>query len=71
MPSLTGRLQQLVGPQDIGANEPPGFQDRPVHMGFRGKVDDAVHLVRQLADQLSVADVAVDKPVSGMGIDQT
>ena len=56
-----GGLQQDVRTVDIGLDEGAGVEQRPVDVGFGGKVHDGVNVTGQLVDSILVADVPFDE----------
>ncbi len=68
---LAALFQQDLRPQDIGPDEHLGAHDGAVHMGFRGKMDNSVHLLplEDRSHHVPVAHVPPDKPVAGISLD--
>ena len=65
------RFEKTEGADDVGEDEVLGGVDGAVDVAFCGKVEDGVGnvLLQSLAQQASVADVAVDEGV-GRGVRQ-
>src|SRR5256885_15864523 len=63
------RLQQRVDAEDVGPQELVGLHERPIHVGHRGEIDHRVDAAGDVADQLAVADVAVDEGVARIALD--
>lgn len=69
LPEGAGGVQQGVGSHHIGADKGLRPQDGAVHVAFRRKVDDGVHLVfsQDCVDGSPVADVNLLKEVAAAG----
>src|SRR5438105_13690004 len=65
-PPTAARLEQCLGAKDVRAQEGPRIEHGAAVVGFRGKVDDHVHLVfgEQMLGQRQVPNVALDKGVA-------
>ena len=73
LPAEAGSLKEGEGAEDVGAGKGERILDRTVHMGFGGKVDDAIHhlLLHQLIYGLEITDIHTDEPVVGSVFDIT
>ena len=60
-PAAPGRVEQHLGAQHVGGDERDSAGDRPVDVRFRREMDDRVVTGQQVADQVRVADVALDE----------
>ena len=62
-PGLTRRLEQGLGADHVGAEEPAGLEDGQAVVGLRGEVDDDLGplALEDPLHQLEVADVAFDE----------
>ena len=66
MTELAGRLQQHVGPVDIGPHERAGVHQRPVDMRFGGEVHDGIRVLRHRVHVGRFGDIAPDEAEPGI-----
>src|SRR5215213_6325445 len=61
-------VEHRVGADDIGRYKRVRGIDRPVHVAFRGKMDNRVGLerVRRFRDRLAIADVGLTQTIAGV-----
>src|SRR6266516_2609832 len=67
-PISANRLEQIERAHDIGLDEIAGTMNRPIHVRFRGEVDDRARVVlrEHPAYQLAIADVALYEHMAGI-----
>ena len=64
---LTRRFQQQMGPYDVRGDKAGRVFNAPIHVGFRGEVDNRIEARGQhFLHGPGIANIGLDKPVAGM-----
>jgi hypothetical protein len=66
-PGGAGRVEQHLGPEQVGGDERRRTGDRPVDVRFRREVDDGIVTGQQSAHQVGVPDVTLHESEPGVG----